>query len=131
MTKKSVPSTSNPKYEIGYGRPPKATQFKLGGKRPARKATKPSAKSQNDLFWAILQEPCRVKRNGKAIWMSKAALIVERAFALAEQGNATLRRLMIDLLLVPGPSGDPPDFIFEVDENKPAGCGTYKRLIRP
>jgi hypothetical protein len=84
----------------GYKHPPKEHRFKPGQKPPPRKKKRASSKTDaRQLFWRVLQEPRRAIVDGKRGWFSTSDLIVRKAFAVAEQGNSTLNRLLNQLLL--------------------------------
>lgn len=84
----------------GYKHPPKEHRFKPGQKPPPRKKKAPKDSiSVVQLFWHVLQEPRKATVNGKKGWFRASDLIVRKAFALAEQGNSTLNRLLNQLLL--------------------------------
>ncbi len=97
--------------DVGYKRPPIEHQFKKGQKPPPRK--KKEAIGQvpvSETFRKILEEPRRVLWGKKVRWLTVADLIMKRAWQEAEKGSATLRRLILRLVLSsegPGPEQAP------------------------
>ena len=58
--------TGKPEYEVGYGRPPKATRFRKGvSGNPSGRSKKPN--SMSALINAALSEKVVVKQNGRAV----------------------------------------------------------------
>ena len=121
-----------PNYVVGYGKPPVEYQFKKGEKRKARARSGSSSPSHTELYWQILQEPHRVTRGSKVVWMTKAELIVEIAFQLAEAGNRMLRRRLTDLLLAAeSEASDQLGYKIESDPDAPTNFFWRKKLVRP
>ncbi len=119
-------------YEVGYKKPPVDHQFKTGEKRKPRTRSGTGSTSRTELYWRILQERHRLPRGSKVVWMTKAELIVEKAFQLAEGGNPTLNRRLIDLLLVVEPNSDDQlGYKIEIDRDAPTDFYWRKNLIRP
>jgi hypothetical protein len=73
-------------YEIGFGRPPKASRFKPGqsGNPRGRPRRKPTFK---DDFNAELREPLLVHENGLEQSLSKQRALIKALMALAIKGN--------------------------------------------
>lgn len=119
-------------YAVGYKKPPVKHQFKKGEKRKPRTRGGLSSPSLTELYWRILQERLRVRRGSKFVWMTKAELVVEVAFQLAEQGNPTINRRLIDLLLVAEPTADDQlGYKIESDPDAPNNLFWRKTLVRP
>lgn len=119
-------------YEVGYKKPPVEHQFKKGEKRKPRKKPDAGAVSLTEIYWRILQERHRVPRGSKFVWMTKAELILEQAFQLAERGNPTLNRRLMDLLLVVDPKSEEQlGYRIESDRDAPTALFWRKELIRP
>lgn len=76
-------------YEVGYGRPPKHTQFKKGQSGNRKGRPKGHRNFKTDLM-ATLEEPVRVTEEGKQKTVStqKAALLRLRAKALGGDARA-------------------------------------------
>lgn len=89
-------------YDIGYGKPPVQTRFRKGQKPPPRKKKRREDVSPRDLLWRILQEERRVVIDGKVRWMRVAEIILNKAFLLADKGNATLQRLVTEIMMMSG-----------------------------
>ncbi|NTZ43288.1 hypothetical protein G7A66_09355 [Altererythrobacter sp. SALINAS58] len=94
--------------DVGYKRPPREHQFKKGQKPPPRRRKEKSADSlrPSELLWGILQEERRVTQGGKVRWMSNSELLMHRAHELAQKGNPTIRRLLLDLMMAADPSAN-------------------------
>jgi len=64
----------------------------------------------SEIFRKILDEPRRVILGDKVRWLTVADLVMMRAWQEAEKGSATLRRLILRLMLSsegPGPEQAP------------------------
>ena len=100
--------------DVGYKRPPAEHQFKLGQKPPPRKKRVIASPSRTQLLMKILNEEQRVQIDGRPRWCTNAELVLMVAFQLAENGNATIARLLIDNLWtdeVPVSENEPVTFI--------------------
>jgi hypothetical protein len=93
-------ATSSKDTSVGYKRPPVEHQFKRGQKPPPRKRSSVKAQSTTELLIKILNEEQRVEIGRRVRWCTNAELLAIRAFQLAERGNATLTRALLDHLLV-------------------------------
>jgi hypothetical protein len=73
-------------YEVGFGRPPKATRFKRGesGNPRGRPRRKPNFK---DDFNAELREPLVVHENGRERRLTKQRALIKSLMSLAIKGN--------------------------------------------
>lgn len=115
--------------DVGYKRPPKEHQFKPGQKPPPRKKRKQPVEGEmpSDILWKLLHEQRRIASGGKVTWISGAELIFRRAFTLAEEGNATMGRLVVELVLAgeKAPEEAPERFVFDPD-----GPNQYLQVIR-
>lgn len=94
--------------DVGYKRPPIEHQFKPGHKPAARKK-KSAPATVTQALMKILSEETRIERNGKPEWVTNAVLLVDVAFQLAEQGNPTLSRTLLDYLVASEKSAKPID----------------------
>jgi hypothetical protein len=104
MDDTEFPKIPTPKRsDVGYKRPPVEHQFKRGRKPPPRKK-RPASQNVSPTRIMILREEVRVDRGRKVHWMTNAALLVEVAFQLAEKGNPTVTRALVDYLM----AGEPP-----------------------
>lgn len=110
--------------DVGYQRPPVEHQFKPGQKPPARKK-KPTPRTVTETLMMILREEKRIERGGKVQWITNAALLIEVAFQLAEKGNETLSRDLLDCLMAsekPSSPSDEPVILWDPDSEF---SGTY------
>jgi len=104
--------------DVGYKRPPVETQFKKGQKPPPRKKREARPLSATETLMKILREERRLTRDGKVVWETNAALLIEVAFQLAEKGNPTLSRALTDALMAgdkPEVWSDQPRFVTDPD----------------
>lgn len=88
-------NTVSNSYEIGYGKPPKHTQFKPGYSGNKKGRLKGSA----NLFTAVekLQnERVRIVHNGKQKSISVTEAILRKAGMDALNGNAKAQKIMLD-----------------------------------
>lgn len=87
--------------DVGYKRPPVEHRFSSDNQPKARKKQKEVAKPPTvvELIIKILDEEHRVEIGGKVHWHTKARLLLMTAFRLAENGNPTLSRALLDLFL--------------------------------
>lgn len=105
--------------DVGYKRPPREHQFKPGQKPPPRKK-KPTPRNVTQTLEIILREERRLDRGGKPQWITVGAMLVEKAYQLAEQGNPTLSRALVDYLMsketAPSPNQEPV-YLYEPDSD--------------
>jgi len=83
-------------YEIGYGKPPKASQFptgKSGNPKGRPKGTKSAESIAKDLFF----KPVTVTQNGKPTKMPVIAALLARLLATAMKGDHKAIKLAWDL----------------------------------
>ena len=88
-------NTVSNSYEVGYGKPPKHTQFKPGysGNKKGR------PKGSTNLFTAIeklQKERVRIVHNGKQKSISVTEAILRKAGMDALNGNAKAQKIMLD-----------------------------------
>jgi hypothetical protein len=98
-------SVSEPTYDVGYGKPPKATQFQPG--QSGNEKGRP--KGQPGLHEVVLSEAARivkVKLGEEIVHLTKKQIIVRRLFELAAQGNLAAARLILDTLAKAEASAD-------------------------
>lgn len=74
------------KYKVGYGNPPKATQFKRGKSGNPKGRPKDSLNLATDLA-AELGEPITVREDGRARRVSKQRALIKSLMAKALQGD--------------------------------------------
>ncbi|WP_312065707.1 DUF5681 domain-containing protein [Brevundimonas sp.] len=81
-------SSKSPRhYEVGYGRPPQAAQFKPGQSGNPKGRPK-GAKNLVTLFREELERPVPVTQNGRTRMMSKARVAVIQQVDKAAKGDA-------------------------------------------
>ena len=73
-------------YEVGYGRPPKDTQFKRGQSGNPAGRPKGTRNFKTDLV-EELQEPVRITEGGKTEEVSKQRALVKRTFEKGMNGD--------------------------------------------
>ncbi len=83
----SKPPKSPRHYEVGYGRPPQAAQFKPGQSGNPKGRPK-GAKNLVTLFREELERPVPVTQNGRTRMMSKARVAVIQQVDKAAKGDA-------------------------------------------
>lgn len=84
-------------YEVGFGRPPKHSQWKKGQSgNPSGKKSK--AQTLNEKLMAIADEEILVHKNGQTVAMSNMEATFYAAFAKAQGGNAPMLKLLIQEL---------------------------------
>ena len=79
-------------YEVGYGRPPPATQFKKGQPRPPRKAKDEKEPTLDDYIAEELKLPMRFQEEGQERRMPKGKVLAKMAVNKAIK-DGDLRRL--------------------------------------
>ena len=125
----SAPDSPAKRTDVGYGRPPREHQFKKDEKPPPRKKKDPLREvPTSETFRKILDEPRRVVEDDKVRWLTVADLVMKRAWHEAEKGSATLRRLILRLVLSsegPGPEQAP---LVVTDPTAPASATELKLM---
>lgn len=98
-------------YEVGYGRPPKATQFKPGQSGCPTGRPKGS-KSVQTLFNEALREQLEIQERGILRKMTASEVIVKRLVNEAMKGNLKTAEFVLarmpELASDPEPSTAPP-----------------------
>jgi len=100
------------RYKIGYGKPPKATQFKRGRSGNPDGRPKGSSKLATDLA-AELSEQITVREEGRSRRISKQRALIKSLMARALQGDvrATAAMLALYARVITEPPDDPDDEI--------------------
>jgi Family of unknown function (DUF5681) len=103
-------------YKVGYGAPPKATQFKRGRSGNPKGRSKGSRNLATDLA-AELGEPITVREDGRSRRVSKQRALIKSLMAKALQGDvrATAAMLALYARVITEPSDDSNDEI-QADE---------------
>lgn len=89
---------SDKDYEVGYGRPPKAGQFKKG-QSGNPKGRKKGARGLKTDVKAELNERVVITENGKPRKLTKQQLMVKQLAAKASSGDIRAIRILTDLVL--------------------------------
>ena len=84
------------KYEVGYGRPPKATQFKRGKSGNPKGRPKGSRNLATDLA-AELGEPITVREDGRQRRVSKQRALIKSLMAKSLQGDVRAAAALLSL----------------------------------
>lgn len=90
-------SSGRPDYEVGYGKPPKHSQFQPGQSGNPRGRPK-GAKSPFTLLREELQSKVMIKENGRLISVTKLHAIMKRVVADTLGGKASQTKLLFTLL---------------------------------
>ena len=85
-------------YEVGYGKPPKSSQFKKGQTGNANGKPKGARGLKNDLK-AELSQKVTITENGKSVKISKQRLMVKQLVANAAKGNQPAVNKLTDLVV--------------------------------
>ncbi len=93
---KENPDLKKEEYEVGYGKPPKSTQFKKGRTgnpkgRPKRSKTIPS------LLTRIGMEPMKVTIKGKTRWVMRSEMAIMQLGIKAANGDLRAIGMFMDL----------------------------------
>ena len=89
--------TGKPDYEVGYGRPPKATRFRKGvSGNPSGRSKKPN--SMSALINAALSEKVVVNQNGQRRSISKLEAAFTQMANKAASGDRQATKLMVEIL---------------------------------
>lgn len=84
-------------YEVGHGKPPKATQFKPGASGNPKGRPK-GARSVNDEIHKVLTTPVTVFQNGKPIRMTPVEMILKKLVASAVKGDFKASKYVVQLV---------------------------------
>ena len=85
-------------YDVGYRKPPKATQFKPGKSGNAKGRPKGTKNFKTDLL-EELQEQILIKESGKGLSVSKQRAFIKAIMAGAVKGDARAANLILNMLL--------------------------------
>lgn len=95
-------------YEVGYGKPPKDTQFKKGQSGNPKGRTKGGKNFKTDLA-EVLQEVVAVKEGGVRRNLSKQRAMLKSVTAKAMQGDARSVALIVNMVIRLLQQDDEPD----------------------
>lgn len=86
-------------YKVGYGCPPKNTQFKKGQTSP-RKGKKFNKQNHEDMFWKIANEKVSAKMGGRTIQMTRYEACLRKRMELAMSGDGRAQKEVLGLYSV-------------------------------
>ena len=104
----STGNNSDQTYDVGYGKPPRAGQFKPG-QSGNPKGRKKGAKSLQGVMRAALAEKVKVEIGGKSVRISKLDALTKRLMASALKGDLGATRLLIGMMQATGMHQDVED----------------------
>lgn len=97
----SAESTTAKKYDVGYGKPPKAGRFK-SGQSGNPKGRKKGAKSLQGVMRAALAEKVTVEIAGKKVLLTKLDALLKRLVASALSGDLGATRQLFGMMHAAG-----------------------------
>lgn len=105
----NVGNTGPKTYQVGYGKPPKHTQFKPG-QSGNPKGRKQQPKSVSDELWKAMLQPVTVNEGGRKRKVTKLALFCTQLVNRAAKGDMTAIRVLAQITgrstdIRPGPNG--------------------------
>lgn len=129
LERKREPMTDED-YEVGYGKPPKSTQFKPGQSGNSKGRPKGSKNFVTD-FQEELNEKVPVRENGKIKKLTKQRAILKAQVSKAMAGDARAAQIVVNMMsqyfeaetqepdnLPPGPSDEEILQMFEGHQNE-------------
>lgn len=84
-------------YSVGYGKPPKKTQFKKGQSGNPKGRPKGST-NLDELISKLLMKPVTVTQNGKATKVPTIEALLAKAISRAASGDLKALKLILDML---------------------------------
>ncbi len=96
--KKPTPNGADPDYEVGYGKPPKQTQFKPGQSGNPRGRPKGTKNLKTDLM-EELSEMISVREGDRSQNVSKQRAVVKTFVARTLQGDARSAALLTSMMM--------------------------------
>lgn len=100
-------------YRVGYKRPPRDSQFRKGGTKPAGSGRRKGVKPLHKLIDEILQEKRPAKIRGKVENRTSIELMLRSAMEQAMQGGVRDKEVFLRMLdkLCPGSNNQAPIII--------------------
>jgi len=95
--KKRNGATGSADYEVGYGKPPKATQFKPGQSGNPKGRPRGTLNLKTDLEKELSERIC-VTENGRTVSLSKQRLLVKALTAKAIKGDTRAAGIVLNLV---------------------------------
>lgn len=91
----SSPDTSDPDYKVGYGRPPRHSQFKKG-QSGYPQGRKPKSKNANTLLAEYLDKTVTVRLRGEDMRMTNREVIIAQTIEKAKAGDTNARKFIME-----------------------------------
>jgi hypothetical protein len=85
-------------YEIGYCKPPKATQFQPGNSGH-KKGRPKGSKNTLKMFLELAEQKITLQENGETQRITKRAAALKQLLNKAMKGNTSAMQMVIDLLV--------------------------------
>jgi len=85
-------------FEVGYGKPPKHTQFQKGASGNAKGRAKGTKNLKTDLV-EELQEQVLIKEGGKGKSVSKQRAMIKSLMAMAVRGDTRAANLLLNMFI--------------------------------
>jgi hypothetical protein len=89
--------TDGDNYKVGYGRPPKATQFKKGQNGNRKRPLKKDKPDFAELIDQMLDRKVHVVLEGKPQWLTMKQVIVKWQVHALAKGDVTALNLLLKL----------------------------------
>ena len=82
-------------YDVGYGRPPRATQFKPGHSGNPKRSRRKKSQRIGELLSRVLNEKIRIREGGAFRLITNAEAILFRLGISAASGNDRAAKLLL------------------------------------